>query len=124
MKELIDRKETIKAFCLQDCGCDPKDCMDKTCYEVEIIESVPTVGASLQWIPCANELPKVGDSYLVTGKQKWSNQKEWEYFTDVAIYEPVGAYIDDCWTTWNDWIEGQETHITAWAKMPEPYKGE
>ena len=42
MSELIDRDETIKQFCKQDCGCDPKDCPDKTCYEVEIIESVPT----------------------------------------------------------------------------------
>ena len=42
MSELIDRDETIKQFCKQDCGCDPKDCLDKTCYEVEIIESVPT----------------------------------------------------------------------------------
>lgn len=42
MSDLIDRDETIKQFCKQDCGCDPKDCPDKTCYEVEIIESVPT----------------------------------------------------------------------------------
>ena len=42
MNDLIDRQETIKQFCKQDCGCDPKDCPDKTCHEVEIIESVPT----------------------------------------------------------------------------------
>ena len=42
MSDLIDRDETIKQFCKQDCDCDPKDCPDKTCYEVEIIESVPT----------------------------------------------------------------------------------
>ena len=42
MSDLIDRQETIKQFCKQDCDCDPKDCPDKTCYEVEIIESVPT----------------------------------------------------------------------------------
>ena len=42
VSDLIDRDETIKQFCRQDCGCDPKDCPDKTCYEVEIIESVPT----------------------------------------------------------------------------------
>lgn len=42
MRDLIDRYETIKQFCKQDCGCDPRDCPDKTCYEVEIIESVPT----------------------------------------------------------------------------------
>ena len=42
MSDLIDRDETIKQFCKQDCDCDPKDCPDKTGYEVEIIESVPT----------------------------------------------------------------------------------
>ena len=42
MSDLIDRDETIKQFCKQDCGCDPRDCPDKICYEVEIIESVPT----------------------------------------------------------------------------------
>ena len=42
MSDLIDRDETIKQFCKQDCGCDPRDCPGKTCYEVEIIESVPT----------------------------------------------------------------------------------
>ena len=43
MSDLIDRDETIKQFCKKDCDCDPKDCLDKTCYEVEIIESVPSV---------------------------------------------------------------------------------
>ena len=42
VSDLIDRDETIKQFCKQDCGCDPRDCFDKSCYEVEIIESVPT----------------------------------------------------------------------------------
>ena len=29
MSDLIDRDETIKQFCKQDCGCDPRDCPDK-----------------------------------------------------------------------------------------------
>ena len=73
-----------------------------------------------QWIPCSERLPEIGDIYIVTGKQKYPWEKEWNYFVDVA--SNYGDYIDDYWDTFNDWIEGQETHIIAWMPLPEAYK--
>lgn len=73
-----------------------------------------------QWIPCKERLPEIGDTYIVTGVQKDTHEKEWHYFVDVA--SNYGDYIDDYWDTFNDWIEGQETHIVAWMPLPKPYK--
>lgn len=73
-----------------------------------------------RWIPCNERLPEIGDAYIVTGIQKDPHEKEWHYFVDVA--SNYGDYIDEYWDTFNDWIEGQETHIVAWMPLPEPYK--
>ena len=73
-----------------------------------------------EWILCSDRLPEIGDTYIVTGKQKYPHEKDWEYFVDVA--DSHGGYIDDFWNTFNDWKEGQETHIIAWMPLPEPYK--
>ena len=72
-----------------------------------------------EWIPCSDRLPEIGDTYIVTGKQKYPHEKDWEYFVDAAGSH--GGYIDDFWNTFNDWKEGQETHIIAWMPLPEPY---
>lgn len=72
------------------------------------------------WTPCSERLPEIGDTYIVTGIQKDSHEKEWHYFVDVA--SNYGDYIDDYWDTFNDWIEGQETHVIAWMPLPEPYE--
>lgn len=74
---------------------------------------------SQQWISVKDKLPEVGDSYIVAGKQRFQGEP-WEYFTDVAASN--GSYIDGFWDTFNDWIEGQETHITHWMPLPEPPK--
>ena len=84
-----------------------------------IINEMPTINSQLQWISCSERLPELGDVYLVSGKQKYSYEKEWEYFVDCAMYQPFYGYIDNCWNTWNDWDEGQETHIIAWMPLPE-----
>ena len=73
-----------------------------------------------RWILCNERLPEIGDTYIVTGIQKDPHEKDWHYFVDVA--SNYGDYIDDYWDTFNDWIEGQETHIVAWMPLPEPYK--
>ncbi len=72
----------------------------------------------ITWVSCEERLPEVGDSYLVFIKQKYDYENEWEYHVDVAMN--YGSYIDDYWDTFNDWIEGQETHITHWAELPYP----
>lgn len=86
------------------------------------IDSMPTVDPVKhgRWIPCNERLPEIGDTYIVTGIQKDPHEKEWHYFVDVA--SNYGDYIDDYWDTFNDWIEGQETHIVARMPLPEPYK--
>ena len=87
-----------------------------------VIETRPTIDPVKhgRWIPCKERLPEIGDTYIVTGIQKDPHEKEWHYFVDVA--SNYGDYIDDYWDTFNDWIEGQETHIVAWMRLPEPYK--
>ena len=72
------------------------------------------------WIPCSERLPDGPQTCIVTGRQKYAFEKEWDYFVDVADSE--GSYIDGYWDTFNDWDEGQETHIIAWMPLPEPYK--
>ena len=72
------------------------------------------------WIPCSERLPEYGVDCLVTVKQKYPWQTDWEYFVDLGWR---GDYIDGAWDTTNDWDEGQETHISAWMPLPEPFKG-
>ena len=45
--DCIDRQEAIKALCREECGMDPKGCRVGTCYDVEIIEDVPSVQLEL-----------------------------------------------------------------------------
>lgn len=45
--DCIDRQEAIKALCREECGMDPKGCCVGTCYDVEIIEDVPSVQLEL-----------------------------------------------------------------------------
>lgn len=75
---------------------------------------------SIEWISVNEELPNIHGTYLVTIKQKYPNDREWEYDVDVASYVEYGGYVDDKWDTFNDWIEGQETHVTHWAELPRP----
>jgi hypothetical protein len=72
----------------------------------------------INWIPCKERLPEMGDIYLVLIKQKYDYEKEWNYVVDVA--SNYGDYIDNYWNTFNDWIEGQETHVIYWAEIPFP----
>ena len=88
---------------------------------VRMIEKSPTIDRV--WIPCSERLPEFG-TYIVTVKQKYEFEQEWNYYTDVASYVSDDGYIDEHWDTFNDWIEGQETHVISWMPLPEPYRGE
>ena len=90
----------------------------------KLVRALPMAQLLLQPVPAFVEScpvqPEIGDAYIVTGIQKDAHEKEWHYFVDVASSH--GDYIDDYWDTFNDWIEGQETHIVAWMPLPKPYK--
>ena len=68
-----------------------------------------------EWIPVSERLPNIGDTFLVTVMVGTRIK------TDVA--SNFGSYIDGFWDTFNDWIEDEECHVTAWMPLPEPYKG-
>lgn len=89
--------------------------------DISVIKRLPS---AQQWIPCSERLPEVYEAYIVSGKQKYEFETEWSYFVDVAVYDPTGERYIGPWQTFVDWKEGQETYITAWMKLPEPYKGE
>jgi hypothetical protein len=93
------------------CGTPARMMVNDGCYSVRPIFP--------RWIPVEERLPedKMAD-YLVTIKQKYPWETEWEYYTDKATYG--GSYIDGLWDTEYDWIEGQETHVTHWMPLPEP----
>ena len=42
-EDLISRKQAIEALCREECGFDRKECKVGSCYDVEIIEDVPSV---------------------------------------------------------------------------------
>lgn len=104
-----------------------KDYCQKRCLTVltneffHYLKTTPPTAS--QWIPCSERLPDVSGAYFVTGKQKYSFEKEWQYFVDIG-YTTCSEYMGEFWDTCNDWDEGQETHIIAWMPIPEPWKGE
>ena len=120
MDDVISRQaaiDEINHICPVDTeyDCALLDRVDVRC----VLSDLPSAGP--RWIPAAERVPEVG-TYIVTGKQKYDWEYSWQYFVDVA-YCP-GNYIDNHWDTFNDWYEGQETHIIAWMPLPTPWKGE
>ena len=57
-----------------------------------------------------------------TGRQgffrsdNYDNGASWTYHTDCA--EPFGDYLDNFWDTENDWYEGQQIEVLAYAEFP------
>ena len=74
-----------------------------------------------KWIPTSEQLPMMGDTFLVTIEYKGE-----VIGVDAASYSPVEGYIDKHWDTFNDWVEDDKMyyHVTAWMPLPEPYKAE
>ena len=84
---------------------------------IDDIKALPSVEIDTGWIKCSDRMPEVGDIYLVSGVEKIADK--FYPFVDAAGYG-VPGYIDGCWNTFNDWVEGNEVHIIAWQKMPDP----
>ena len=83
------------------------------------IMRLPSAQLEPQWIPCSERLPEHYWDVLVTVKEKYEDEEEYRYHTDIAEH-----LEDDDWITTNDWDEGQEVIITAWMPLPEPWKGD
>lgn len=78
----------------------------------------PTVEAAQEWIQCKERLPEETGSYLVTMREKDKSETEWNYHTDVAIYDVTR----EVWETFKDWYEGQDCELVAWQQLPDPCK--
>lgn len=66
---------------------------------------------------------KSGRVYWVAGEMKYENEKELEFFTDMAWFHPEEKRKEDVyiWHTHNDWYEGQQHYkITHWAEFEPP----
>jgi hypothetical protein len=63
-----------------------------------------------RWIPVSEKLPKEDGNYLVTMKHKEFNQ------TKVTSMDFNGEFL------FNDYFEKAWWEVTAWRKLPEPYK--
>lgn len=90
--------------------------------EADVMDYAISALSRDRWISVEERLPEDGKAYLVVVKQKWKFETDWDVSVDVA--SNYGSYIDGYWDTFNDWCEGQETHITHWRPLPEPPKEE
>ena len=85
---------------------------DKDCKQnaVDMLKKAPTVDAiPFKWTPCSERLPKETGTYLVTINYHGNT------YVSMDNFSPSGWEL----TGWT----GLATRL-AWAKVPEPYKGE
>ena len=75
----------------------------------------------INWIPFDKDNPPSGlspvEKYLIFFRSdNYDNGASWTYLTDCA--EPFGDYLDNFWNTENDWFEGQQIEVLAYAEFP------
>lgn len=130
MAEYIDREEAkawIAAWLREDKYWHPYS-KGKNIPTPEVFATLSLIPAAdvhpAKWIPTAEQLPERFDTVIVCGKMKYSFEKEYERFVDVACFdEPDKEKDQDRWATFNDWYEGQQEYeITHWMPLPEPPK--
>ena len=98
------------------------DGLNQSCdRHIKFINSIPSADVQpVKWIPVNEELPTLYHTVLISGRMKYSFEKEYKVFVD------VGCLIDEdpiSWEMYNDWHEGQEEFaITHWMPLPEPPK--
>lgn len=73
------------------------------------------------WMPCKNGRPCNPGDYIVTVKEKYSWEAEWNYDVDWATSHCDNG-IDHFWSCFNYRYEGHQVHVVAWMLPPEPYK--
>ena len=79
----------------------------------------------IKWIPFdSNNLPanlNLDETFLIFLREDdYNNGASWNYSVDVA--SPYGDYLDNFWTTENDWLEGQRVEVLAYARFPSYQK--
>lgn len=79
----------------------------------------------INWIPFDKDNPPIMLSYevdylVLLREDHYDNGASWTYHVDYAT--PFGSYIDDFWTTCNDWREGQRVEVVAYAEFPGELK--
>lgn len=66
-----------------------------------------------------NDLPiddvHFGEKCLIFFRMKYECEDKCDYVIDIA--ESYGDYLGNFWTTENDWNEGQEIEVLAYAKF-------
>lgn len=71
-----------------------------------------------KWIPTSERMPEDGEECIITIRERWGEDEEWDY------EEPTTAYYQNGkWSPSYDVDEGQEWEVIAWMPLPtEPYK--
>lgn len=69
-----------------------------------------------RWIPVSERIPEVDDEYIITIRERWGKEEEWDYETTTAYYD------SGKWSPSYDVDEGQEWEVIAWMPLPEPMK--
>lgn len=71
-----------------------------------------------KWIPVSERMPEVDDEYIITIRERWGEDEEWDYETTTAYYD------SGKWSPSYDVDEGQEWEVIAWMPLPKPYREE
>ena len=69
------------------------------CFDVTMLHEIPTV-ETLEWIPCSERLPKIGQYCFITTKDGDVN---------------MDKYCSYGWRNYGD-------NVLAWMELPEPYE--
>lgn len=89
---------------------------DKVCDALEM--AIEALEQEPDWIPVSERLPEIGDTVIISGKMRYKDDKDYDYFVDVAVFEPWKEFSPFC-----DWYEGQDEYVMiAWQPLPEPYE--
>jgi hypothetical protein len=87
--------------------------------DIEDIKALPSIQPKpkTEWIPVSERMPEDGEECIITIRERWGEDEEWDYEITTAYYH------NDKWIPSYDVWEGQELEITAWMLLPtEPYK--
>lgn len=100
-----------------------------------IVDSIPTIEAEQEWIPCSESLPEDIKPVIVT----WKNTDPKSYYQYIVGKHFIGTahYMNGKWFWYSSVTEdllaeygrcdGEEfdeaIEVVAWMPLPDPYKG-